>query len=131
MSTEQPTVFRTVAKSRAADPEIVKSMLNLSQIQQQNGQGNHMRSCIFQLRRHQTHSTFPLSQAEFALDFYPLAFVLVILDLVPFLAFLGSSQRRAGQPDPPLFAVAEILAVSVDFVCQNTTGVVSLAPPLC
>ena len=40
-----------------------------------------MRSCIFQLRRHQTHSTFPLSQAEFALYFYPLAFVLVILNL--------------------------------------------------
>ena len=90
-----------------------------------------MRSCIFQLRRHQTHSTFPLSQAEFALYVYPLAFVLVILNLVPFLAFLGPSQSRAGQPDPPLFAVAAILAVSVDFVCQNTTGVVSLAPPLC
>lgn len=44
------------------------------------------------------------------------------------LAFtLGSSQSRAGQPDPLLFAVVEILAVSVDFVCQNTTGVVSLA----
>ena len=40
-----------------------------------------MRSCIFQLRRHQTHSTFPLSQAEFAPYFYPLAFVLVILNL--------------------------------------------------
>ena len=62
MSTEQPSVFRTVAKSRAANPE--KNVLNLSQIQQQNGQSNHMRSCIFQLRRHQTHSTFPLSQAE-------------------------------------------------------------------
>ena len=85
-----------------------------------------MRSCIFQLRRHQTHSTFPLSQAEFAFYFYPFALAPVILSLVPFLAFLGSSQSRAGQPDPPLFAVAEILAVSVDFVCQNTTGVVSL-----
>lgn len=79
-----------------------------------------MRSCIFQLRRHQTHSTFPLSQAEFALYFYPLAFVLVILNLVPFL--VGPSQRRAGQPDTPLFAAAEIFAVSVDFVCQNTTA---------
>lgn len=87
-----------------------------------------MRSCIFQLSRHQTHSTFPLSQAEFALYFYPLAFVLVIPNLVPFLAFLGPSQSRAGQPDIPLFAAAEIFAVSVDFVCQNTTGVVSLAP---
>ena len=87
-----------------------------------------MRSCIFQLRRHQTHSTFPLSQAEFALYFYPLAFVLVIPNLVPFLAFLGPSQSRAGQPDTSLFAAAEIFAVSVDFVCQNTTGVVSLAP---
>ena len=115
-----------VAKSRAANPE--KNVLNLSQIQQQNGQSNHTRSCIFQLRRHQTHSTFPLSQAEFALYFYPLAFVLVIPNLVPFLAFLGPSQRRAGQPDTPLFAAAEIFAVSVDFVCQNTTGVVSLAP---
>lgn len=86
-----------------------------------------MRSCIFQLRHHQTHSTFPLSQAEFALYFYPLAFVLVILNLVPFLTLLGPSQSRAGQPDPPLFAVAEILSVSVDFVCQDTTGVVSLA----
>ena len=81
-----------------------------------------MRSCIFQLRRHQTHSTFPLSQAEFALYFYPLAFVLVIPNLVPFLAFLGPSQRRAGQPDTPLFAAAGIFAVSVDFVCQNTTA---------
>ena len=81
-----------------------------------------MRSCIFQLHCHQTHSTFPLSQAEFALYFYPLAFVPVILNLVPFLAFLGPSQRRSGQPDPPLFAVAAILAVSVDFVCQNTTA---------
>jgi len=62
MSTEQPSVFRMVAKSRAANPE--KNVLNLSQIQQQNGQSNHMRSCIFQLRHHQTHSTFPLSQAE-------------------------------------------------------------------
>ena len=101
MSTEQPSVFRMVAKIRAANSEIVKSVLNLSQIQQQNGQSNHMRSCIFQLRRHQTHSTFPLSQAEFAFYFYPLAFVLVILDLVPFLAFLGPSQSRAGQPDTP------------------------------
>ena len=97
-------------------------MLNLSQIQQQNGQSNHMRSCIFRLRRHQTHSTFPLSQAEFARYFYPLTFVLVILNLVPFLAFLGPSQSRAGQPDTPLFAAAGIFAVSVDFVCQNTTA---------
>ena len=81
-----------------------------------------MRSCIFQLHCHQTHSTFPLSQAEFALYFYQLAFVPVILNLVPFLAFLGSSQSRAGQPDTPLFAAAEIFAVSVDFVCQNTTA---------
>jgi len=81
-----------------------------------------MRSCIFRLRRHQTHSTFPLSQAEFALYFYQLSFVLVILNLVPFLAFLGPSQRRAGQPDTPLFAAAEIFTVSVDFVCQNTTA---------
>lgn len=73
-----------------------------------------MRSCIFQLRRHQTHSTFPLSQAEFALYFYPLAFVLVILNLVPFLTFLGPSQSRAGQPDTPLFAVAEIFAVCLE-----------------
>ena len=87
-----------------------------------------MRSCFFRLRRHQTHSTFPLSQAEFALYFYPLTFVLVILNLVPFLAFLGPSQSRARQPDTPLLAVAEIFADSVDFVCQNTTGVVSLAP---
>ena len=56
----------------------------------------------------------PHSQAEFALYFYPLAFVLVILNLVPFLAFLGPFQSRAGQPDTPLFAVAEIFAVSVD-----------------
>ena len=85
-----------------------------------------MRSCIFQLRCHQIHSTFPLSQAEFAFYFYPLAFVLVILDLVPFLAFLGPSQSRAGQPDPPLFAVAEILPVPVYLICQYPTGVVSL-----
>ena len=81
-----------------------------------------MRSCIFQLSRHQTHSTFPLSQAEFVFYFYPLTFALVILNLVPFLAFLGPSQRRVGQPDTPLFAAAEIFAVSVDFVCQNTTA---------
>lgn len=66
MSTEQPPIFRAVAKSRVTNPEIVKRRTNLSQIQQQNGQGNHMCSCIFQFRRHQTHSTFPLSQAEFA-----------------------------------------------------------------
>lgn len=30
MSTEHPSIFRTVAKSRAAKPEIVKNVLNLS-----------------------------------------------------------------------------------------------------
>ena len=40
-----------------------------------------MRSRIFQLRRHQIHSTFPLSQAEFAFYFYPFAFVLIIPNL--------------------------------------------------
>lgn len=90
-----------------------KGALNLTQIQQQNGQGNHMLSRFFQLHCHQPHSTLPFSQTEFAFYLDPLALVPVILDLVPFLAFFGPSQSWPGKPDSPLFAVAEILPIPV------------------
>ena len=74
-----------------------------------------------------TSSTLPLSQTKFAFYLDPFALVPVILSLVPILPLFGSSQSWPGKPDSPLFAVAEILPVPVDFVCQYPTGVVSLA----
>lgn len=86
-----------------------------------------MRSRFFQLRCHQPHSTLPFSQTEFAFYLDPFALVPVILSLVPILSLFGPSQSWSGQPDPPLFAVAEILPVPVYLICQYPTGVVSLA----
>ena len=117
-----------VAENRAANPKIANGALNLTQIQQQNGQGNHMCSCFFQLRCHQSHSTFPLSQTEFAFYFYPFAFVPVILCLIPERILLWPAQSRTGQPDSSLFAVTQILTVPVNLIRQYTAGIVSLAP---
>ena len=71
------------------------------------------------------HFRFP--QTEFAFYLDPFALVPVILSLVPILSLFGPSQSWSGQPDPPLFAVAEILPVPVYLICQYPTGVVSLA----
>ena len=86
-----------------------------------------MRSRSFQLRCYQPHSTLPFSQTEFAFYLDPFALVPVILSLVPIRSLFGSSQSWPGKPDSPLFAVAEILPVSVYLICQYPTGVVSLA----
>ena len=61
-------------------------LLNLTQIQQQNGQGNHMLICFYQLRCHQSHYIFPLSQTEFAFHFcgvlaFFLAFIIPEIDV--------------------------------------------------
>ena len=86
-----------------------------------------MRSCFFQLRCHQSHSTFPLSQTEFAFYFYPFTLIPVILCLITDSILLWSAQSRTGQPDSPLFAVADIFSVPVNLICQYPAGVVSLA----
>lgn len=100
--------------------------LNLSQIQYQNGHDNHMRSSIFQLRHDQSHSTLPLLQAEPAFHFLAPAFILVVLNLVPLFTLPGPPQCRAGQTDTTLFAVAEILPIPVDLICQNPARIVPL-----
>ena len=61
-------------------------LLNLRKIQQQNGQGNHMLICFYQLRCHQSHYIFPLSQTEFAFHFcgvlaFSLAFIIPEIDV--------------------------------------------------
>lgn len=74
----------------------------------------------------QSHAAFALCQAEAALHFHAVAFILVILILVSGLAFLGPSQHRTEKPDAALFAIAEIISVSVDFIRQNADWAMSL-----
>ena len=76
-----------------------------------------MRSRFFQLRFHQSHSTLPFSQTEFAFYLDPFALVPVTLNLVLVLSFFGPSQSWPGQPDSPLSAVAEILSVVYADMC--------------
>ena len=94
-------------------PKLQKSARNLTQIQHQNGHGNHMRSCHFQLRCHQSHPAFPLCQTESALYLYPLAFVPIILRMIANLALPWSTKSRPRQPDTTVLTVAEILPVPV------------------
>lgn len=87
-----------------------------------------MRSCIFQLRSHQAQSAFSLSQAESAFHLYPFTFVPIILCLVPEGIFFRSSQSRAGQTDPSLFAIAQIFLGPVYLIRQYPAGIVALTP---
>ena len=86
-----------------------------------------------QLCGDQPHATFALCQTEPALHFHSLALIPIVLSLVSGFTLLGPPQSWAGKTDPMCLAIAEILPVSVDLVCQNTAGVMPLplAESLC
>ena len=81
----------------------------------------------------QTHAAFAFRQTELSLHFHTLALIPVILNLVSGLTLLWTPQSRAGEADSVLLAIAEILTVSVDLVCQNTARIITLTlpKPLC
>lgn len=81
----------------------------------------------------QSRAAFAFRQTEPALHFHALALIPIVLSLVSGFALLRPPQSRAGKADPTRLAIAEILPVSVDLVCQNTAGVMPLplAESLC
>ena len=86
-----------------------------------------------QLCGNQPHATFSLRQTESALHFHALALIPIVLSLVSGFTLLRVPQSRTGKTDPVRLAIAEILPVSVDFVRQDSAGVMPLSrtEPLC
>ena len=66
--------------------------LNLAELQQENGHGNHMSSSPPQLcGGDQSHVAFVLRQSESELHFYPFAFIPAVLSLVSEFSLPGAS----------------------------------------
>ena len=101
-------------------------MLNLTQIQHHDRHGNSEANGFFQLCVHFAEITFPFGETELSLHFDPLALVKNRLLSVTALVLLGSAKRRAAETDPMQLAIAEILTVSIDLICQHTLRIMSL-----
>lgn len=122
-------IFAAEQKTSINSWQPQKGILNLTQIQHQNGHGDYMVYGFMQLCSDQSHAAFALCQTESALCFYSFAFIPVILCFVSDFAFLGATKRRSREPNAMCFAITEILAVAVDFVCQNPTWIMLFALP--
>lgn len=85
-----------------------------------------MSDCVLQFVCDQSQSAFAFGETKPSLHFHMLTFINKVLRNIPGFIFLGSAQCRAGQMKAALLAVAEILSVSADLVCENPDGIMSL-----
>ena len=104
--------------------------MELSQVQQQNGHGKAMTNCFFQSCHDHSQSTFPLSQAELPFNLHTVGLILIITLFVPLFILSRTSQSRAGQANVMSRTIAEILAVSIDFVRQHTLWIPACTSPI-
>ena len=116
MSTEQVRNFPAVKYAEQACPKPQKGALYPAQIQDHNRHGNHMRSRLLQLCRHQSHATLAFRQTEATLYFHTIALVYMRLPLIRNAVFLRPAERWAGEPDVALLAVCQIVPVPVYLV---------------
>ena len=84
-----------------------------------------MRSGFLQFGRYQSHPALSLGKAEAAFNFYSFAFILMGLSFVLFRILLRPAKGWSGQSDMMFLAVRQIRPGPIDFVRQNTLGIMS------
>lgn len=104
-------------------------VLNLPEIQYQNGHGNRVSDGLLQPSHDQTQTTLALGQAEPPLHFDTLTFIQKVLCFVTNLILFRPAKGRTCQVDPALLTKTQIVPISIDFVGQYPAGVVSFPFP--
>jgi len=129
MSTEQTADFSLHEQFGQKWEQLQKGALNPPEIQRQNGHGSAVGDRFPQFGHNQTQPAFAFGKTEPPFNFHALAVINEVLRNVSERVFLWPAQCWAGQSNSMLLAIAVVLPVAVDFVRQNSAGIMPLPLP--